>query len=133
MQFFHISTLFLGIAGLCAAATSCAADNCYRQVKASAFTARPTVADCSKFVATSTATIPVYASGCSNAAKYSSACSCIGVTPTPAFTRAPACDPAQAYLGAFRKSSPSHPDEKLGKSYLCRWCRVWRLHRRVLL
>jgi len=71
------------------ARATCAADNCARAVTgANAQPAAPTrSADCSSFMAGGTAT-PAYASACSGTARYSSACSCFGVTaaPTPTAT-----------------------------------------------
>ncbi|KAF3162809.1 hypothetical protein EYR41_008635 [Orbilia oligospora] len=89
------------------ALAGCAADNCLRAVRASAFPTRSGTADCSSFFSatvrqrTSTTTIntggttittagayletsnptaiPSYASACSGSARYSSACACIGV------------------------------------------------------
>ena len=86
-------------------ARACAADNCARAVTGSN-QAVPTAtrsADCSSFLAaTTTATVPTYASACNNAARYTSACSCLGVTATP--TPTPAClkqDTAQAIVDKF--------------------------------
>jgi len=67
----------------------CKADNCLRAVRASAFPTRMGTADCSSYFSvtinepSSTVTptnIPTYASACSGSVRYSSACSCIGVT-----------------------------------------------------
>ncbi|RVD89072.1 uncharacterized protein DFL_000094 [Arthrobotrys flagrans] len=94
----------------------CNHDNCYRAVKADAFPTRPGTADCSSYFSTTieqkTSTkvvrrvtftityfettipthIPAYASACDGPAKYSSACSCIGVTPVTT-TIIPTCGP----------------------------------------
>lgn len=65
---------------------NCNADNCLRQVRASAFPTRPTTRDCSAFQITTVGivpspSVPAYASNC-NSARYSSACSCIGIVAT---------------------------------------------------
>ncbi|KAJ0269487.1 hypothetical protein CBS470a_013736 [Colletotrichum nupharicola] len=122
MQFFNTIALASGlisavnaIAAPAANPTKCNADNCLRDVRASAFPTRSGIADCQAFqtvtstvVTTTTVaaaaaakvkravvdpniritqvakraapTIPAYASGCSNSARYASACSCAGVT-----------------------------------------------------
>uniref|UniRef100_L2FI74 Uncharacterized protein n=1 Tax=Colletotrichum fructicola (strain Nara gc5) TaxID=1213859 RepID=L2FI74_COLFN len=93
MQFFNTIALASGlisavnaIAAPAANPTKCNADNCLRDVRASAFPTRSGIADCQDFqtitqVAKRAApTIPAYASGCSNSARYASACSCAGVT-----------------------------------------------------
>ncbi|KIY01493.1 uncharacterized protein Z520_03045 [Fonsecaea multimorphosa CBS 102226] len=66
----------------------CAADNCARAVTGSA--GQPALAtrhaDCSAFFSpVPTPTVPTYASACSGAARYSSACSCLGIT-APTYT-----------------------------------------------
>ncbi|KAE9370085.1 hypothetical protein N431DRAFT_484404 [Stipitochalara longipes BDJ] len=71
-----------------AATPACAADNCLRAVRASAFPTRLGTADCSSYFLTTVtggstvapSAIPTYASACSGSARYSSACSCVGVT-----------------------------------------------------
>ncbi|EGX45535.1 hypothetical protein AOL_s00169g141 [Orbilia oligospora ATCC 24927] len=115
------SALFLSSVIYAVAATrnsnGCNQNNCYRAVKADNFPTRPGTADCSSFLSTTveqkTSTeinegvktivtyyettipthIPAYASPCSDSpAKYSSACSCIGVTPVTTVI-IPTCGP----------------------------------------
>ncbi|KIW78127.1 hypothetical protein Z517_07960 [Fonsecaea pedrosoi CBS 271.37] len=66
----------------------CAADNCARAVTGTA--GQPPLAtrqaDCSAFFSPApTPTVPAYASACSGASRYSSACSCLGIT-APTYT-----------------------------------------------
>ncbi|EPE29454.1 hypothetical protein GLAREA_00614 [Glarea lozoyensis ATCC 20868] len=102
------TTLALALAATCALAapSSCNQDNCLRALLAPA---RPAAADCSSYLVKTTtpaaatvtavvtsstapqstpapsavsATIPTYASACSGVVRYTSACSCVGVTAT---------------------------------------------------
>ncbi|KAK6514580.1 hypothetical protein TWF281_004778 [Arthrobotrys megalospora] len=99
-----------------ATTTGCNANNCLRAVRATAFPTRPGTADCSSYFSTTieekTSTeyvggvptivtyyettiptaIPAYASACDGPVKYSSACSCIGVTPVTTVI-IPTCGP----------------------------------------
>ncbi|OAL40155.1 hypothetical protein AYO20_00575 [Fonsecaea nubica] len=66
----------------------CGADNCARAVTGTA--GQPPLAtrqaDCSAFFSPApTPTVPTYASACSGASRYSSACSCLGIT-APTYT-----------------------------------------------
>ncbi|KAK6360922.1 hypothetical protein TWF730_007037 [Orbilia blumenaviensis] len=96
--------------------SGCNANNCLRAVRATAFPTRPGTADCSSFFSTTIETktstedvggvittvtylettipthIPAYASACDGPVKYSSACSCIGVTPVTTIIP-PTCAP----------------------------------------
>ncbi|KAK1948843.1 hypothetical protein LY78DRAFT_595058, partial [Colletotrichum sublineola] len=90
-------------------AAQCARDNCLRAIVASNIATRSGSADCASFLqttvypgaSTTTATVtvptsgkrqspatsvssafPAYASACRSVARYVSACSCVGVTPT---------------------------------------------------
>ena len=69
-------------------ARACAADNCARAVTGTATLpnrpdATSRAADCSVFVQNTAGPVPTYASACSGAVRYSSACSCFGITSTP--------------------------------------------------
>lgn len=87
-----VGAIHLAVAQLPANPT-CNHDNCLRAVIASAFPTRLGSADCASYFRTTVVTnsaaqtviptrIPAYASACSGAARYSSACSCIGATHT---------------------------------------------------
>jgi len=72
---------------------TCNRDNCLRAIVASAFPTRSGSADCASYLATTVESyptvttiiptnIPTYASACSGAVRYSSACACIDVAPS---------------------------------------------------
>lgn len=75
-----------GAANVAKRAGSCAADNCARAVtgtrKGTAGLVTAT-SDCRSFVAQTVASlqvVPTYATACSGTVRYSSACSCLGIT-----------------------------------------------------
>jgi hypothetical protein len=95
-------SLFAFLSGAQLAAAACNRDNCLRAVTgenqtrinriftvstsdillASAFPQRQGSADCASFFLHDATGIPAYASACSSSVRYSSACSCIGITNT---------------------------------------------------
>jgi len=93
------------------AAAGCNEDNCLRAIIASAFPTRSGVADCSAYLRTtyetgplptvtvSSTTIPAYASACSPTSRYTSACACVGVSPST--TTVPETISPYTYLGCY--------------------------------
>ncbi|KAH6713314.1 hypothetical protein BKA61DRAFT_736335 [Leptodontidium sp. MPI-SDFR-AT-0119] len=98
------------VATLVAAETiaTCARDNCLRAVIATRAKAAAASTDCSSyFKGTISHAVPTYASACSGAARYSSACSCIGVTKTTASpTATPSIDCNAFYLKIQGATNP---------------------------
>ncbi|EXJ70285.1 uncharacterized protein A1O5_06353 [Cladophialophora psammophila CBS 110553] len=91
----------------------CAADNCARAVTGTA--AQPPLAtrqaDCSAFFRpVPTPTVPAYASACSGATRYSSACSCLGITaPTYTCLNSPEATDIVSTFASFL-TAPQAPD-----------------------
>ncbi|KAK0108147.1 hypothetical protein ONS95_002969 [Cadophora gregata] len=89
---------------------TCARDNCLRAVIASGAKPGPSSAsaDCSSyFKGTTSHAVPTYASACSGSARYTSACSCIGVTKTTISpTSTPTTDCSAFYLKIQGATNP---------------------------